>query len=367
MKIIISKLFILIALIAFFIAILVINYSIDDDNNSKIKIGYILPGPISEDGWNKQHFQGISKACQELGIELLYKDNIPEFSGKLIPTIHELIDHKVDIIILNSFSYSQEAQDFIQHTPNTRFLQNAQWLHLRNTHGYFARLYQAKYLAGILAALKSKSNHYGFIAAFDIPEVNRGISAFTLGVQSIKPNAKVYIKYTNSWNDPETERKYTQQLIKKYNIDVVTYHSNLGSAIIDTAEENNIYSISYHHLFENKSSKYLGAIQANWDKVYNVVIRKYINNKNLEGKDFTWVGIDEDAVSLNISSPEITTKEINIINQAKNEIINGKDVFFGKIIDNNNKTKSRDNESISDIQLWENFAWLVKGTYIDVD
>ena len=57
-----------------------------------------------------------------------------------------------------------------------------------------------------MAGLKTETNVIGYVAAFNIPEVVRGINAFTLGVRSVNPDAVVKVKWTNTWYDPTKEK-----------------------------------------------------------------------------------------------------------------------------------------------------------------
>ena len=68
-----------------------------------------------------------------------------------------------------------------------------------NVGTYFGRMYQPRYLTGIVAGKMTKSNIIGYVAAHPIPEVIRGINAFTLGVRSVNPNAKVHVVWTQTW------------------------------------------------------------------------------------------------------------------------------------------------------------------------
>ena len=53
----------------------------------------------------------------------------------------------------------------------------------------------------------TESNQIGYVAAFPIPEVIRGINAFTLGVREANPEATVRVVWTNTWFDPAKERR----------------------------------------------------------------------------------------------------------------------------------------------------------------
>lgn len=66
----------------------------------------------------------------------------------------------------------------------------------KNFNNYFGRIYQARYLSGIVAGMNTSSNKIGYVAAMDSSnsEVTGGIDAFALGIYSVNPDAKVYVK-----------------------------------------------------------------------------------------------------------------------------------------------------------------------------
>jgi phosphodiesterase/alkaline phosphatase D-like protein len=76
-----------------------------------------------------------------------------------------------------------------------------------NMGNYFGRMYQARYLSGMVAGGMTKSKTIGYVAAFPIPEVIRGINAFALGVQAVNPEAVVRVVWTKTWYDPATEKR----------------------------------------------------------------------------------------------------------------------------------------------------------------
>ena len=59
----------------------------------------------------------------------------------------------------------------------------------------------------------TKSNIIGYAAAFPIPEVVRGINAFTRGVRSVNSQAKVRVVWTNTWYNPASEKEAAKALL----------------------------------------------------------------------------------------------------------------------------------------------------------
>jgi basic membrane lipoprotein Med (substrate-binding protein (PBP1-ABC) superfamily) len=63
------------------------------------------------------------------------------------------------------------------------------------------------------AGSASKTGKLGLLASFPIPEVLRGINAWTLGARAVNPEATVNLVWTNTWFDPALERKTAEALI----------------------------------------------------------------------------------------------------------------------------------------------------------
>ena len=67
---------------------------------------------------------------------------------------------------------------------------------------YTLRAYQARYLSGLVAGKMTKSNTLGYVASFPVPQVVRGINAFTIGAQEVNPQAKARVVWVSNWYDP---------------------------------------------------------------------------------------------------------------------------------------------------------------------
>lgn len=323
------------------------------------KIGFILSGSKDETGWNGMHYLGAKSACEELGTELLVKENVKEFSGQCEKAIKELVDKGANMIILSSYGYSEEVYEVVKEYPDITFYGNSSEYHEVNMTSYFVRMYQARYLAGIVAGMKSETGKIGYVAAMENNEVNRGISAFTLGVRSVNPEAEVIVSWSGSWDDKEAETLAAQKLISDAGVDLLTYHQNQLN-VVDVAEEKGIYSIGYHQTIEEGSSKNLTTVICNWEKVYEEIIRSFLIGKaNL--KNNFWVGMEVDAIGLSEYSEEITDEIVIELDKAKSEILSGKEIFSGEIYDNEGNLRCKEKETISDEMLLEQFDWFVEG------
>jgi basic membrane lipoprotein Med (substrate-binding protein (PBP1-ABC) superfamily) len=69
------------------------------------------------------------------------------------------------------------------------------------------------YLAGMLAGGLTKSGTIGVVGAMPIPEVNRIVNAFVLGVAETNPDATVKVSFINSFFDPAAAKQAAQAQI----------------------------------------------------------------------------------------------------------------------------------------------------------
>lgn len=326
------------------------------------RIGFIILGDIRTPGWNESHYRGIKTACENFGLELMVRDNVKENSGQCPAAIKDLAQNGAGMIFLASYSYSQEAQNLVGEYPHIAFATNSAEVHAKNMTAYFVRMYQARYLSGALAGMRTKSNVIGYVAAMSNTEVNRGINAFTLGVQRTNPKAKVVVMWTGSWQNERKEAEHAERLIKEAGADVLTYHQD-EEATAKVAEKFNVDFIAYNAILQSNSEHYLASVVCQWDLYYTDIIQRYLKGEINSVKNH-WLGIDRGAVMLSKYSPVVTDEMISRIDSLKQELINGNLIFAGTIYDNAGNLRCGANEAISDDTLLENINWLVRGVEV---
>ena len=89
----------------------------------------------------------------------------------------------------------------------------------------------------------TKTNVLGYVAAFPIPEVIRGLNAFTLGVRKTNPSAKVKVVWTNTWFDPQKERQAAEALLDG-GADVIGQHQDTPGPQ-QAAEARGMFGVGY--------------------------------------------------------------------------------------------------------------------------
>ena len=344
------------------VIIIIILIVVGMDFRSTTRIGLIMTGNASDSGWNGMHYSGVKVACEKLGTELVLKENIPEDTELCTMAIDELVADGVQMVMLSSYGYPEIAAEAIDKYTDVVFYGIYSGGGSENMSSYFGRMYQARYLSGIVAAKQSATGSIGYVAAMSNNEVNRGINAFTLGVRSVSPDAEVHVIWTNSWDDAEAEKAAVERLVNDFGADVIAYHQNQSNAA-EAADSLGVCSIGYNQTVTGLSDKYLTAAIWNWDSLYYEIIREYIQGKGNSVKHH-WFGIEKGVVGLAEYSPLVSEETKQAVEKAENALISGEAVFSGDIFDNNGNRRCAEGESISDSILLEKMDWFVNGVVI---
>lgn len=215
-----------------------------------IKIGFVNIGDESDMGYTYNIVQGAKGMMANLGVpeaNVITKANCPEDST-CETYLRELAEEGCNIIFATSFGFEDYVIRVASDYPDIQFCHltgvQAKSSGLSNVHNAFANIYEARYLAGIAAGLKTQTNKLGYVSAFNYAEPVSGYTAFYLGAKSVNPDVTMEVKYANDWNDPTVEARLAQALIDS-GCDVISQHSD-STAPATTAESNGVWSVGYN-------------------------------------------------------------------------------------------------------------------------
>lgn len=331
-------------------------------NQKKIRktVGVIINGSVTDEGWNSHNMEGIMEAAKESDVQVLIEENIQDYTDTCDEAIERLIGKGAEMIILTSYGYANEAsvQQCFEKYPNIEFRSNSFDVEGTNVSGYFPRMYEGRFLAGILAGSMSKTGTLGYVAAMPNHEVNRGINAFTLGARSVNPDAKVIVYWTDSWCDEEREKNAAKTLVES-GADLLTFHQNWPYAG-DMAEELDVDYISYHNPPKQATKHCLTTIMCDWKQIYANVLKTNLD-KSRPARDQFYFGIATKTVYLSDYSEKVPEKVRDLIAQKTQNIQDGTDIFRDEIKDMDGNLRCEEGENIGDSALLEAMDWYVEG------
>ena len=252
---------------------------------SDFKVGAIYINSKNDTaGYTYAHHTGITKAMEELGMDpasqLVIVDEVPDNDyDKIANAVDTLVASDCNIIFAISFGYMQAVADKAEEYPNVIFSHATGYMsNETNFNNYFGRIYQARYLAGIAAGLKSLetgNNNVGYVAAFgrQYAETSSGINGFALGVQAVNPDATVYVKELGAWADEVNEGAFAEELIQSFNCGVISQHCDSAQPQI-AAQDAGVFGCGYNSDMTADAPKaHLTAAIWHWNVYYHTAIQ----------------------------------------------------------------------------------------------
>lgn len=323
-----------------------------------VVIGFIYVGPVGDEGWTYSHDVSRKEIEKQLGVKTMLRESVKEDLAEVEKVCEDMINQGANVIIGTSFGFMDGMESSAIKHPDVKYLHASGYKTAVNMSNYFGRMYQARYLSGIVAGMKTKTNTIGYVAAHPISEVIRGINAFTLGVQAANPKAIVKVKWTNTWYDPTREKEAGKALIAE-GVDVIAQHQDTAGPL-QAAEEAGIFAIGYNTNMEAKAPKaYMTSPIWNWTPYYMEQI-KAIQAGTWKSGSY-WKGLEAGIVKLAPLTANAPIGAQEAVDKATAAILSGENkVFVGPIMDQSGKVKVEKGTVMTDSEMLQ-FDWFVKG------
>ncbi len=292
------------------------------EEGSDVKAAFVMVAPVGDAGWNFMHNEGRLGAEAATGVETAFVEAVPEGGAEFDEAVQNFIDEGFNVIFTTSFGYMDATEKFAADNPDVIF-EHISGFKMNDTNfgNTFGRMYQPRYIAGMAAGAATESNKIGYVAAFPIPEVIRGINAFALGVKETNPDATVEVAWTSTWFGIAEEGAAAQALIDT-GADVLSMHQDstaTGAAISDAGGT----FIGYHSDMSAQVPAYLTAPVWDWTPRYSAVIEAA--KAGTYTPEAWWGGMADGVVDIEIPDSSPVAADMKAV---KDSILNGEfDVF----------------------------------------
>ena len=327
-----------------------------------IKVGVLyISDPAEGSGYSYTHDLGVQGMQENLGLssDQIVRKIVDDSDAQATEaSIRECIDEGCNVIFSTSWGYMETTAAMAEEYPDIYFSHGTGYKsNGKNFNNYFGRIYQARYLSGIVAGMNTKSNLIGYVAAQDSSnsEVTGGIDAFAIGVASVNPDAKINVIITNSWYDPEKEEAASRQLLDM-GCDVMAQHCD--TAYPQTlAQERGVYGIGYNSdMSKETPDSCLTSVIWNWSAYYTSAVKSIIDG-SWDGSNY-YGGMAEGLVGItNLASfaAEGTQEKVD---EATAAILSGQsNVFDGVMTTNTGETIGQEGSTLDDATITGGINW----------
>ena len=256
-----------------------------------IKVGMICIGDENE-GYSANHINGLRRAMEALGIapeQVIFKYNIPETEEAYEAAV-DLAEQGCNIIFANSFGHESYIALAAEEYPEIEFCHatgtSAMNAGLENFHNYFAAIYEARYVSGVVAGLKlnemiesgkitAEAAKIGYVGAFPFAEVISGYTSFYLGARSVCPSVTMEVRYTNSWGDMALEKETAEALIANGCV-LISQHADTTGAPT-ACEAAGVPCVGYNiSMIPAAPTQALTSSAVNWDAYYSFALQNVL-------------------------------------------------------------------------------------------
>ena len=338
-------------------------------SKEQIKVGVLyLSDPDEGSGYSYTHDLGVKGMQENLllsddQIERKIVDDTDEDGTK--KAIEECVSDGCNIIFTTSWGYMQVTADMAEKYPDVYFSHGTGYMsNGKNFNNYFGRIYQARYLSGIVAGMNTKNNKIGYVAAQDSSnaEVTGGIDAFAIGVESVNPKAKIYVDVTNSWYDEKKEKKASERLLSM-GCDVMTQHCDT-SYPQTLAQEKGVYGIGYNSDMSKETPKScLTSVIWNWSAYYTAAVKSVIDG-TWDGSNY-YGGMAEGLVEITDLASFAADGTQQKVDEATAEILSGQNnVFDGVLETNTGKKIGQKGKTLDDATITGKINWYYRNVVV---
>ena len=271
----------------------------NDGDKAKIKVGFIFLHDENST-YDLNFMNAAEAACKNLGVEYVFKKNIPE-DQKCYDAAAELAEDGCNIIFADSFGHEPFIIEAAKEFPDVQFCHSTGTLahteKLSNYHNAFASIYEGRYLAGIAAGLKlnemiangeftADEAKMGYVGAFTYAEVISGYTSFFLGARSVCPSVTMDVTFTGSWYNETAEKEAANTLIKN-GCKLISQHADSMGAPT-ACETAGVPNVSYNGSTVSACpNTFIVSSRIDWTPYYEYAIKAVMNGETI---DTDWTG-----------------------------------------------------------------------------
>ena len=311
----------------------------------RLKVGFVHYGTALTSDWTYAHDLGRLYLEDQMGTTLTTKvyDGIRTGDGSMA-AIEQAVSEGCQIIFTTSPRFLNSSIRASIRYPEVKILNcslNTYSGHLRT---YYGRLYEAKFLVGMLAGILSGSGRIGYMADFPIFGTAASINAFALGVQMVDPEAKVYL----SWSS--LKGGGGEQTLKDAGVSLIS-----GPDLLAPAHAPSPYGL--YRTGEPGGISLASSIW-HWGKFYHRILQTIVNgrwSRSLPVSDGDsinyWWGISSGIIDV-ICSKSIPARSRRLMELVKDQIVNGSfQIFSGALYDQEGILRSPGAAELSPAQI----------------
>ncbi|GAB4425775.1 MAG: BMP family ABC transporter substrate-binding protein [Anaerolineae bacterium] len=289
---------------------------------TSFRVAILLPRAVDADGWTRSGYHGLLLIGEKLGADVAYSENVAEADFE--KEFRRYAASGYDFIIGHGNQFVPAAEKIAAEFPQTAFAVSGKYGgNNTNLGGLSLREGEMGYLFGVIAAVKTKTKHVGYIGGIDNSSQQEITTLYKRGIQATDPAVQVTVDFVGSFTDSEKTRQLAQAQIDA-GVDVVFLLAGAaGTGVHMQAQQAGIYTLGWIEDLNYLAPK--AVLTSNVQDVPLMLLRGATLAKQgrWEGKQYKF-GLAEGVQALAPFYGLVTPEEELRINAVTNDLLSGK-------------------------------------------
>jgi len=273
-----------------------------------LEIAFIYEKNTEISSWTFQHELGRNY------IDGIFKDRIHTVTypdcqtpEKAAAAIDEAVEKGADLVFTTSSMMVDVSVQAAVKYPKLRILNCSVNTAYNTIRTYYARMYEAKFLMGALAASMEEGDDVGYVEAFPQYGTLASINAFAIGAQLVNPRTRVHLKWSQLHDRAWQEEFLTEGI-----------HTISGPELTPPkmiSREFGVYQVTADGQVQNLATPVF-----DWGKFYEIIIRSVFDGSfdradKSNAAQNLWFGLSSGVIDIIMSNtvPYTVKKLIHIL------------------------------------------------------
>jgi basic membrane protein A and related proteins len=295
-----------------------------EGGKEKVKTAILLPCPTS-DPWCKQGYDAAKKLEADGEVELKVTTNGPQDTPAVTRVLSQYAQEGNQLLLAHStfqdaaFAVAKQFPDVNIATYSFELKDNVAMLE--------EPIYQAAYLAGMLAGGITESNTIGGTAGQDVPLCHAELEAFQKGAERTNKQVKMIDTYIGDWNDVAKGKQAAQAQIDQKADVIISCGGAPANGMAEAIKEADISGFGYVGDMSSRAPKNMvGSIIYNLEPYFKAAVDDVRNNSFRPAKKYNF-GLADGGTSLKLndgySARKIPADVMDEMNKVQDQIKSG--------------------------------------------
>ena len=307
----------------------------------QLRVAFLHDKNPKNSHWTAAHEQGRQTLQERMGERVESVSFFDMLSWDPLDKMRELAEAGYDVVFTTTPRLLEATLKAAAEYPETKFLNCS--LNIRHplVRTYYGRMFEAKFLTGVIAGALSENGRLGYICNYPIYGMAASINAFALGARMTRPDAKIYLEWTTiPGSRPE-------ETLKEKGVTVVSGQDTYVPE----------YSDRDFGLFLLKDGEKLNVAQSvwRWGNFYERIIRSIpdgswslLERTEESGKAINyWWGLASGVIDVDMGR-EVPVQTHRLVELLRRSVSDGSfQIFRGPILDNEGRERISEGEQLS--------------------